>query len=98
MTEIVNGLKEDAAPPFARGMLMPDNPNFAGGARRGCKAMPARRMVSTARGGGRETFAPGCRNSWHSHEGGQLLLCTSGRGYYQEKGKPIRLLLPGEMW
>lgn len=41
------------------------------------------------------TFAPGCRNSWHSHEGGQLLLCTSGRGYYQETGKPIRLLLPG---
>ena len=31
MTEIVNGLKKDAAPPFARGMLMPDNPNFAGG-------------------------------------------------------------------
>ena len=31
MTEIVNGLKEDADPPFARGMLMPDNPNFAGG-------------------------------------------------------------------
>lgn len=43
------------------------------------------------------TFAPGCRNSWHSHEGGQLLLCTSGRGYYQEKGKPIRLLLPGDV-
>lgn len=32
MTEIVNGLKEDAAPPLARGMLMPDNPNFTGGA------------------------------------------------------------------
>lgn len=31
MTEIVNGLKEDAAPLFARGMLMPDNPNFARG-------------------------------------------------------------------
>ena len=57
MTEIVNGLKEDA-PPFARGMLMPDNPNFARGGRgRGCKAMLARRMVSTARGGGRD-FRP----------------------------------------
>ena len=64
------------------------------GAGRGCKAMPARRMVSTARGGRRD-FRPGRRNSWHSHEGGQLLLCTSGRGYYQETGKPIRLLLPG---
>ena len=30
MTEIVNGLKKDAAP-LARGMLMPDNPNFARG-------------------------------------------------------------------
>lgn len=28
---------------------------------------------------------------------GQLLLCTSGRGYYQETGKPIRLLLPGDV-
>ena len=24
------------------------------------------------------TFAPGCRNYWHSHPGGQLLFCTSG--------------------
>ena len=43
------------------------------------------------------TFAPGCRNSWHSHKGGQILLCTSGKGYYQEKGKPIQLLLPGDV-
>ena len=43
------------------------------------------------------TFEPGCRNSWHSHKGGQLLLCTSGKGYYQEKGKPIQLLLPGDV-
>ncbi len=53
--EIVNGLKKDA--PLARGMLMPDNPNFTGGRGRGCKAMPARRMVSTARGGRRD-FRP----------------------------------------
>ena len=32
------------------------------------------------------TFEPGCRNNWHSHTGGQLLLVTAGRGYYQEKG------------
>ena len=29
--------------------------------------------------------------------GTQLLLCTSGKGYYQEKGKPIQLLLPGDV-
>ena len=31
------------------------------------------------------TFEPGCRNNWHvHHKGGQILLCTAGRGYYQE--------------
>lgn len=33
---------------------------------------------------GNVTFEPGCRNNWHIHEaasgGGQILLCTSGRG------------------
>lgn len=33
------------------------------------------------------TFEPGCRNNWHiHHKGGQILLVTSGRGYYQEWG------------
>ena len=33
------------------------------------------------------TFEPGCRNNWHiHHKGGQILLCTAGRGYYQERG------------
>ncbi len=43
------------------------------------------------------TFEPGCRNNWHSHTGGQLLVCTAGRGYYQEKGQPARELLPGDV-
>jgi quercetin dioxygenase-like cupin family protein len=34
------------------------------------------------------TFEPGCRNSWHKHPGGQTLLVTGGRGYYQECEKP----------
>ena len=38
------------------------------------------------------TFAPGCRNSWHSHKGGQILIATAGIGYYQEKGQPARRL------
>lgn len=34
------------------------------------------------------TFEPGCRNNWHiHHKGGQILLVTGGRGYYQERGK-----------
>ncbi|WP_455511215.1 cupin domain-containing carboxymuconolactone decarboxylase family protein [Butyricimonas paravirosa] len=43
------------------------------------------------------TFAPACRNSWHSHKGGQLLIATAGIGYYQEKGQPARRLFPGDI-
>lgn len=43
------------------------------------------------------TFEPGCRNYWHSHPGGQLLLATSGEGYYQEQGSSIRLLKQGDI-
>ncbi|MCT2909302.1 cupin domain-containing protein [Schleiferilactobacillus harbinensis] len=43
------------------------------------------------------TFEPGCRNNWHiHHDGYQLLLVTAGEGWYQEKGKPARLLHPGD--
>ena len=39
------------------------------------------------------TFEPGCRNNWHVHHGmHQILICVSGRGWYQEWGKePIAL-------
>ena len=43
------------------------------------------------------TFEPGCRNSWHSHKAGQLLIATAGIGYYQEKGQPARQLFPGDI-
>jgi quercetin dioxygenase-like cupin family protein len=42
------------------------------------------------------TFEPGARNNWHSHSAGQLLVVTAGRGYYQEKGQPARLLRVGD--
>ena len=44
------------------------------------------------------TFEPKCRNNWHIHNGGgQILLATSGRGWYQEWGKPARELKPGDV-
>ncbi len=47
------------------------------------------------------TFEPGCRNNWHIHRsksgGGQILICTSGRGYYQEWGKEPRELKAGDV-
>lgn len=43
---------------------------------------------------GNVTFEPGSRNSWHIHhagkDGGQILLCTAGCGYYQEWGKEVQ--------
>lgn len=37
---------------------------------------------------GNVTFEPGCRNHWHIHHGGgQILLVTGGRGWYQEWGE-----------
>lgn len=46
---------------------------------------------------GNVTFEPGCRNNWHRHPGGQILLCLSGRGWYQEFGKTARPLSPGDV-
>ena len=50
---------------------------------------------------GNVTFKPGCRNNWHIHRaakgGGQILLCTGGRGWYQEEGKPARELRTGDV-
>lgn len=47
------------------------------------------------------TFEPGCRNNWHIHHadkgGGQILLCTSGRGWYQEWGQAAQALEPGSV-
>ena len=46
------------------------------------------------------TFEPGCRNNWHVHHaqkgGGQILICVSGRGFYQEWGKAAVELTPGD--
>ena len=46
---------------------------------------------------GNVTFEPGCINNWHKHPGGQVLLVTGGRGYYQEEGKPARELKTGDV-
>lgn len=41
------------------------------------------------------TFALSTRNYWHRHSEGQILICTEGVGYYQEKGKSAQRLEPG---
>ncbi len=46
---------------------------------------------------GSVTFEPGARSNWHSHAGGQVLLVTEGKGLYQEKGSPVRMIKKGEV-
>ena len=42
------------------------------------------------------SFEPACRNNWHVHHGAvQVLVCVSGKGWYQEWGKPAVPLTPG---
>ena len=44
------------------------------------------------------TFEPKCRNNWHIHHGGgQILLATQGRGWYQEWGEEPRELTAGDV-
>lgn len=47
------------------------------------------------------TFEPKCRNNWHIHHatknGGQILICIDGEGFYQEENKPVRKLKTGDI-
>lgn len=45
---------------------------------------------------GSVTFEPGARTNWHSHPNGQIILAIDGKGYYQEKGSPKRILKKGD--
>jgi 4-carboxymuconolactone decarboxylase len=45
---------------------------------------------------GNVTFEPGARSNWHIHPAGQILLITGGTGYYQEKGRPKRIIKKGD--
>ncbi len=41
-------------------------------------------------------FSPGAHSAWHSHEGGQTLYVTEGRGLVQTRGQEARELHPGD--
>lgn len=42
-------------------------------------------------------FTPGARTAWHSHDGGQTLYVTEGRGRVQARGQDIVELGPGDV-
>lgn len=46
---------------------------------------------------GNVTFEPKARTHWHSHKGGQILLVTNGKGWYQEWQKEARPLKAGDV-
>lgn len=84
---------QDFRQPYPAGDAMKDNPNFIGTA----YLYPMSDVKELNVPMFNVTFEPGCRNNWHSHSGGQLLIATAGIGYYQEKGKPARRLFPGDI-
>jgi quercetin dioxygenase-like cupin family protein len=43
------------------------------------------------------SFSAGARTNWYAHPGGQILLITAGKGYYQEQGKPKRIHRVGDV-
>jgi quercetin dioxygenase-like cupin family protein len=43
------------------------------------------------------TFEPGARTVWHTHPLGQRLVITSGLGWVQEDGGPVREVRPGDV-
>ncbi|MDE6482282.1 MAG: carboxymuconolactone decarboxylase family protein [Rikenellaceae bacterium] len=90
---------EDAKAAFQRTMIFPvGEPNtayaryFTGNS---YLAPVSREQVNVAN----VTFEPRCRNNWHVHRaskgGGQMLVGVSGRGWYQQEGKPAVEILPG---
>jgi quercetin dioxygenase-like cupin family protein len=42
-------------------------------------------------------FAPGARTAWHSHDGGQTLYVTEGRGLVQSRGESVVEIRPGDV-
>ena len=79
--------------PYPAGQAMAGNPNFIGTAWLYPLSQEKELNVPMFN----VTFEPGCRNNWHRHSGGQILIATAGAGYYQEKGKPARRLFPGDI-
>jgi quercetin dioxygenase-like cupin family protein len=42
-------------------------------------------------------FTPGARTAWHSHDGGQTLVVTEGRGLVQSRGEDVVELRAGDV-
>lgn len=85
--------KEQTTSVFPKGELLKSE-NFTGTV--WLKMFGAKDSLLHARFGN-VTFEPKARTNWHSHPGGQVLFITVGKGYYQAKGQPARLLHKGDV-
>src|SRR5258708_3125626 len=56
-------------------------------------AAPAPARVS----GASVTFEPCARSNWHTHPLGQTLIVTSGCGFVQSWGGPVKVIRPGDV-
>ena len=43
------------------------------------------------------SFEKGAKLDWHMHPEGQQLIITKGKGYYQERGKPLQIVKKGDV-
>ena len=77
---------------FSKGQLL-NSPNFTGAV---WLNMMGAKDSTLHTSFGYVTFEPGARTNWHYHPGGQVLFITEGKGYYQTKGHPARLLQKGD--
>lgn len=85
---------EDIQQPFPKGELNPYNEYFTGNTYLSKLSTNDDVWNSSI---ANVTFEPGARTDWHKHSGGQILLVTSGEGFYQEKGKPVKNLKAGDV-
>ena len=94
IAEILNEVKSRFATPFPRGKENTAYARYFSGKSYLAPLTSDKRLnVPVAN----VTFEPGCRNNWHRHTGGQMLIAVGGVGYYQERGQKARKLLPGDL-
>lgn len=90
-TETANEQKSETA--FPKGEKITNN-NFTGTAYSYIMVKPDSTYQAQV---GNVTFEPGARTNWHKHPGGQILLVTKGKGYYQENGKAAQFIKKGDV-
>jgi quercetin dioxygenase-like cupin family protein len=71
----------------AAGLARAQMANFTGGV----KSLEAADLRTV-----RFQYEPGARSYWHVHDGIQILMIEKGRGRFQQQGKPVREMLPGQ--